>query len=510
MRFGHRPRRRVLATQRSERGYVLVEFALLLVPLLLMAGLSVDVGSWYNRASNIQKAADAAALAGVVWLPNETKAAEAAIVAAERNGFENGVDNVSVSVERVGERRLRVTIADGRVESFFFQSLGGRTIALERRGTAEYILPVPLGSPENRLGNDPATGFNPRLWASISAPYTDKANGDPFATKCGVGDSGNGCSPANAEYRSSGYLYVVDVPAVSNRNLTVQIYDAGNYQRSDYPRVETADNGDVNTQFELFRPDPTPLDPYDGLTSTFSMSGSCNGGLGRWRIGNEASSGTYKNRWVTLCTINNVPEGRYLMQVKSSGITGYTDTSAQSGWNQFSIKANLSGAGVQPSLYTIGDLSLFNNLPGTSGTFSSTFFLAEIEPIHRGKTLEISLFDPGDGTDPNSGTASTYRMNVLKPGGATSSCAYQTRGAASFTNLATCSIVTRQSRSNAYNGQWLDIQLPIPDTYACTTDCWWKIRYDFQNITTGYSPNDRTVWAARIIGDPVHLVEEDL
>lgn len=35
----------------------------LLIPLLLMVGLSVDVGSWYNRSSDIQKAADAAALA---------------------------------------------------------------------------------------------------------------------------------------------------------------------------------------------------------------------------------------------------------------------------------------------------------------------------------------------------------------------------------------------------------------------------------------------------------------
>ncbi|MCB0964362.1 MAG: hypothetical protein KDA98_13870, partial [Acidimicrobiales bacterium] len=46
-----------VAVRRRERGYVLVTFALLLVPLLLMAGLAIDVGSWYNRASNIQKAA---------------------------------------------------------------------------------------------------------------------------------------------------------------------------------------------------------------------------------------------------------------------------------------------------------------------------------------------------------------------------------------------------------------------------------------------------------------------
>ncbi|MBV9953087.1 MAG: hypothetical protein JO291_14135, partial [Acidimicrobiia bacterium] len=38
--------------------------ALLLIPLLAFAGLAVDVGSWYARGQQLQRAADAAALAG--------------------------------------------------------------------------------------------------------------------------------------------------------------------------------------------------------------------------------------------------------------------------------------------------------------------------------------------------------------------------------------------------------------------------------------------------------------
>jgi hypothetical protein len=70
-----------------------------------------------------------------------------------------------------------------------------------------------------------------------------------------------------------------------------------------------------------------------------------------------------------------------------------------------------------------------------------------------------------------------------------------------------CSIVTRSGGSNTYNGQWLDIEISIPTSYTCSADCWWKVRYDFANVTFGNSPNDRTVWSAQIVGDPVHLVE---
>lgn len=40
---------------RGQRGFTMVMFGLMLVPLLLMVGLSVDVGYWYNRASDMQE-----------------------------------------------------------------------------------------------------------------------------------------------------------------------------------------------------------------------------------------------------------------------------------------------------------------------------------------------------------------------------------------------------------------------------------------------------------------------
>lgn len=491
----HRSPRPVRGPRRGERGFVLAKFALLLVPLLLMSGLSVDVGSWYSRASDIQKAADAAALAGVVWLPNFEEAETRAVAAARRNGFVSGQDNISIRVEQTGERRLKVTITDGRVESFLWGNLGGHDLTMARSGSAEYVLPVKMGSPESFIGNDPtASGYPagaPNLWASISGPTTAKVDGDPYSTYAG----------GNSEYRDWGYLYLVDItPSQVNRPMTLQVYDAGNYARTNYPNVETADYGTVNTSFELFSPDDTPLDQLDGLRDAYSMNGRCSTGSGRWRISNNTSSGTYRNKWVTLCTWTPPAAGKWVLQVKSSSIPGITN--GGNGWNQFALRVTTTGATPRPALYTVGDLSIFNNLPGRSGNINASFYLAEIDEEHAGKTLEVSLFDPGDGK------SGTYHANIRGPGNTTLSCRYKERTSSTWITSSNCRITTRSNGTNVYNGKWLDIQVAVPATYSCT-DCWWKVLYEFQGVTSGNSPNDRTVWSARVIGDPVHLVEEE-
>jgi hypothetical protein len=118
-----RPRpRREGWLQHPERGYTTAMTAFLLVPMMIFAGFAVDVGSWYTRALEIQRAADAAALAGVVWLPGDFPRAEIeARAVASRNGFTNGVDNIQVSVQEVlgKPQELDVIITDTRVETMF-------------------------------------------------------------------------------------------------------------------------------------------------------------------------------------------------------------------------------------------------------------------------------------------------------------------------------------------------------------------------------------------------------
>jgi len=87
------------------------------------------------------------------------------------------------------------------------------------------------------------------------------------------------------------------------------------------------------------------------------------------------------------------------------------------------------------------------------------------------------------------------------------SCKYRARGASTWINSSNCRINTRANGKNQYQEKWLDIRISVPLTYTCT-DCWWKVLYEFRNVQSGSSPNDRTVWTAKVIGDPVHLIEE--
>jgi hypothetical protein len=48
----------------------------------------------------------------------------------------------------------------------------------------------------------------------------------------------------------------------------------------------------------------------------------------------------------------------------------------------------------------------------------------------------------------------------------------------------------------------MQIRIAIPNTYSCTTDCWWTIE-----VTYAGGANDTTTWSARIEGNPVKLVE---
>jgi Flp pilus assembly protein TadG len=73
---------------RDEGGFVMVWFALTLVVLIAMAGFGVDVWRWWHTSNQVQKAADAGALAGVVFLPSDVANAQGtALDLVEANGF---------------------------------------------------------------------------------------------------------------------------------------------------------------------------------------------------------------------------------------------------------------------------------------------------------------------------------------------------------------------------------------------------------------------------------------
>ena len=107
---------------RAERGQALVIFAMALVGLLLMAALAFDIGWTMLERRTEQNAADAAALGGVRFLPSTGTAIANAVDVARENGYENGVDDTTVTVSASS---VQVTVTISRESPSFFARVIG-------------------------------------------------------------------------------------------------------------------------------------------------------------------------------------------------------------------------------------------------------------------------------------------------------------------------------------------------------------------------------------------------
>jgi hypothetical protein len=364
---------------KGERGYVLVMSALLMLPLLAFAGFAVDVGSWYLYANRMQRAADAAALAGVVWMPNDEKAEQVALETAKANGFDDAASDITVTVTPVGNRRLRVNITDSTVPQYFSKLFVG-AVDIQRQSLAEYVQAVPMGSPDNVLGNDPdrwgTTGYTPPYYVlNVASPKSTKVNGDRFTA--GVcASSVSGCSGTNnLDYADYGYFFKVTVDArPTSGDLNIQAFDpaltvVGNtcddtnlpaagstwttqaaalvsagtvpsdayqrYMRSNTtnPQFCVADsdqNGsDMNTSYIVRAPDNTPFDNFDNPIVCGKTFGHFDSDVvtllqsSTVRSPENMTFASHFRRWTTLCTIpwNQVIVGDYLLQITSMANT---------------------------------------------------------------------------------------------------------------------------------------------------------------------------------------------
>lgn len=223
--------RRLRARWRTERGVVLVWFALMLVVLIGFAGFAVDLSNWWLQAERLQRAADAGAHAGVVHLPgNMPSATTTARAEVGKNGYSvtgTGANAVVRVTQEPNPNRLRVSV-ETEVPSYFVQLLGVDSVTLTREAVAEYVAPVPMGSPQNKLGNDPEnTDPGTQLWVNVSGPQTTKQNGDRYQSRvCTSGDAG--CTgTVNDEYASDGYFFAMEVRSVqAGQPLVLQAFDA--------------------------------------------------------------------------------------------------------------------------------------------------------------------------------------------------------------------------------------------------------------------------------------------
>ena len=147
------------AKRLRQRGQVLAIFAGAMVLFVGILAIVVDISWYWSNTLKVQRAADAAALAGVVWLPGQ--ASQAYVTAdneAAKNGYTIGTPGVtintiqdSLAVGNGDPRQLDVTIS-APVSTFFMRLFGITKIILRRDSKALYVQPVPMGSPLNYYG----------------------------------------------------------------------------------------------------------------------------------------------------------------------------------------------------------------------------------------------------------------------------------------------------------------------------------------------------------------------
>lgn len=142
------------ATDSKSRGQVLVIFAFLLTILVGFSAMVIDISWIWANELRVQRAADAAALAGVVHLPGQVNAARGdAWDEARKNGYRNGTDGVVVTPgqDPGNPRRMTVSIS-APVDTFFMGLFGFDEVTVTRSAKADFVLPVPMGSPLNYYG----------------------------------------------------------------------------------------------------------------------------------------------------------------------------------------------------------------------------------------------------------------------------------------------------------------------------------------------------------------------
>lgn len=249
-------------------GQMMIVFALTLVVFVGALLLGVDLSHLRAEAENAQRTANAAALAGAVFMPDyQAQAFYRAKDEATKNGFADGARGVSIVPAAVPgyAYRLQVTVSEP-VPLFFGHLFGLGAQHISRTATAEYLPPIQMGSPDYVLGYAPfattvVTGTVPEnFYLNSSGPYDIKENGEPYSPIFESYNNGYsdpfgdgsphhaaGCTPAptcnaqpaggggnlttNARHTAfSGYNYVVDDPVTNT--LLIKLFDP--YYESDY------------------------------------------------------------------------------------------------------------------------------------------------------------------------------------------------------------------------------------------------------------------------------------
>lgn len=524
----------------KQAGQILILFVLMLTVLVGLVGIAIDATYAWREALRVQRAADAASLAGVVYMPGDfTTARTIAGTTASKNGFAAGGGTTVVATQAANPRELDVTISTP-VPTFFSRIFGINTFTVSRLSKAIYVTPVPMGSPLGYYGvyqlcsvtdtcvaqSSPSgvSVSSQGFFGSIEGEGSNRSTGDAFATYY------NPTPTVNTQYTSDGYRYEITAAAAG----TVYLYDpvfCATATKTNPPNAGHSGAGDhwlgpnnpgpVSTYFILWDTHNTPLAPATWTKSAELDEANQNNIDKSATYGNtdltkyadqgspsgatDCQSNTHHNRWVALGAVT--AGETYSLQVTTTAPGNQSANLNQSFENMFSIA--VSGGG---QVHGSGAMETYANV--TTG--SQEFYLAQIDrTAGAGKTIEIDLFDPGDTSGPSwlqiepdgtpgwqpttfSYTADNGRSN------SSTNCIQTEAGGSGPSAPAGCG-ENAGSGGSLYNNHWISIMITLPSTYGDSShplshNGWWKIKY------TVSLANDTTTWQVSIRGNPVHLI----
>ena len=193
---------------KSQAGQAIVFIAFMVVVLFAGVGIAIDAGLGYYYNTSAERAAAAAALSGVIFMPYQFNPASAtpagsrndatdrAIDEAAKNGFRNGdpVGSVVVTPAAIpgAYNKLQVTVAR-TVPVFFMSIFGAAPYRVSRTAIATYLPPITLGQNGTQLGSTASqlgSGGSNYYFPRVEGWATDRVQGDAFTPNPAGGSGG--------------------------------------------------------------------------------------------------------------------------------------------------------------------------------------------------------------------------------------------------------------------------------------------------------------------------------
>jgi hypothetical protein len=240
---------RELLTVQDEQGQAIIIIAFAIVALILFAGLALDAATIYAGQSRLKRAVDAAALAGVVELPNEAAAADRTTQFLLANGYDATDSEVMPSFEAArlpsAEYMQWGVTATYRLRLNFLPVINFDYVEMTEVAVAEYRSMVDIYSSQTggrgivrevHLANwgryaNPLFGdlYTPHCWTCSGAACPADAPEDPNLCP------GYGPNPDHSELYnefSQGYSFRISVPgSYPYDELSIEILDPDSYNQ---------------------------------------------------------------------------------------------------------------------------------------------------------------------------------------------------------------------------------------------------------------------------------------